>query len=160
MTPTWDITVHLYPDGGRVTPDRGDGFAASAGNLESLIREAVERTLDAEGTGNAEISLTLLDDDAIQALNREYLSKDRPTDVIALSLGEDGEVLGDVYIGADQARRQAEELSIDLAEEVVRLAIHGTLHVLGHDHPEEGDRSASPMYRLQERLVDEVLGPS
>lgn len=160
MTPTWDITVHLYPDGGRVTHDQDDGLEASARDLESLIREAVERTLGAEGAGDAEISLTLLGDEAIQALNREYLSRDRPTDVIAFSLGEEGDVLGDVYIGADQARRQGEELGIDVSEELVRLAIHGTLHVLGHDHPEDGDRSASPMYRLQERLVDEVMGLS
>ena len=54
--------------------------------------------------------------------------------------------------------RQADALGVPLMEELARLAIHGTLHVLGHDHPDGDDRSASPMYVLQERLLGEVLG--
>lgn len=143
MTAARDISVHHAPDA-----------------LESFIRQAVVRTLDAEGSEDAEISVTFLGDDAIKAMNREYLSKDRPTDVIAFSLGDEGEVLGDIYVGSDQARRQAKTLGVDFDEEVVRLVIHGTLHVLGHDHPDGGDREGSAMYRLQERLVGEVMGPS
>jgi len=60
-------------------------------------------------------------------------------------------------VGADQARRQAEALGVPLREELARLAIHGVLHVLGHDHPEGDDRFASPMYVLQERLLEEVF---
>lgn len=116
------------------------------------------RTLDAEGAIDSEISVTLLDDPAIRAMNRDYLSKDRPTDVLAFSLGDERHVLGDVYVGADQARRQAEAVGVDFHEEVVRLAIHGTLHVLGHDHPDGRGREDSAMYRLQERLVGEVMG--
>ena len=126
---------------------------------EVLLRRAVEAALRDAGVDAAEVSLTLLDDEAIQALNREHLGHDRPTDVLAFALWEEGEpVLGDVYVGADQARRQAAELGVPLAEELVRLAVHGTLHVLGHDHPEDARaRAASPMYRLQERLVRYVL---
>ncbi len=148
MTPTRHIGV-------QVAIEPRDVIAAE---LEALVRHAVAHTLDHEGVGDAEISVTLLDDDAIRAMNREYLSKDRPTDVIAFSLGGEGEVLGDVYIGADQARRQAEQEGVGFVQEVVRLAIHGTLHVLGYDHPEAGDREGTPMYRLQERLVGEVMG--
>ena len=78
--------------------------------------------------------------------------------MIAFSLGSPEEPLGDIYVGADQARRQADALGVPLAEELVRLTIHGTLHVLGHDHPDGGDRFDSPMYVLQERLLSEVLG--
>ncbi len=121
-----------------------------------LLRTAVLRTVrDHEGGG--EISLTLVEDETIRAINRDYLSKDRVTDVIAFSLGADSNLLGDVYVGVEQARRQATELGIDVSEELVRLAVHGTLHVLGYDHPGGEDRTDSPMFELQERLVREVL---
>lgn len=124
---------------------------------EGLVREAVLHALAEEGVESAEISVTMLADDGIRAMNRDYLSTDRTTDVIAFSLGDDTGVIGDVYVGLEQAARQAGELGVDLDEELVRLAIHGTLHVLGHDHPEGPERDGSPMYRLQERLVGDVL---
>ena len=120
---------------------------------EDALTRAVVHVLDHQGVGDAEISLTLLDDAGIGALNRQYLSRDRPTDVIAFSLAGGDAVLGDVYVGLDQARRQAEELGVALDEELVRLAVHGTLHVLGHDHPEGPERTESPMFALQEELV-------
>jgi probable rRNA maturation factor len=126
--------------------------AAPAALLEATVRHVLA---DA-GLTEAEVSLTLLDDETIRALNFEWLGHDRPTDVIAFALDDDG-VLGDVYLGAEQARRQAAELGIPFAEELVRLAVHGTLHVLGHDHPEGPERAVSPMFELQERLVREVL---
>ena len=122
----------------------------------ALIEEAVRHTLDGAGAAVGEVSVTLLGDVDIQALNREYRGADRPTDVIAFSLGE-GETLGDVYVGFERARCQASEHGIPLEEELVRLAIHGTLHVLGHDHPEGPERDRGAMFELQERLVREVL---
>jgi probable rRNA maturation factor len=123
----------------------------------ALLESAVRRTLDDQGVAAGEISLTLLDDEGVGALNRQYLGKDRPTDVIAFSLGDGPEPLGDVYLGVDQARRQAEELGVAVEEELVRLAVHGTLHVLGHDHPEGDERLRSPMFVLQERLVHLIM---
>ena len=123
-----------------------------------LLRRAVLHTAITEGRQTGEVSLTLLDDDAIRGLNERYLGHDRPTDVIAFSLGDGDELLGDVYLGLDQAIRQAREAGVDLAQELVRLAVHGTLHLLGHDHPEGADRADSPMFTLQERLVAEVMG--
>jgi len=126
-------------------------------SAEALER-AVKTALGEVGVDDAEMSLTLLDDDGIRALNDRYLGKDRPTDVLAFSLGTAEAPLGDVYIGVEQARRQADDLGIAREEELVRLAIHGTLHVLGHEHPEGEDRVSSPMFALQERLVARVLG--
>jgi len=123
----------------------------------ALLEAAVRKALEADGR-EAELSVTLVDDAEIERLNHEYRGRDRPTDVIAFSLGSPEQPLGDVYIGADQARRQAESLGVPLIEELLRLAIHGTLHVLGHDHPDGDDRFASPMYVLQEQLLGEVLG--
>ena len=122
-----------------------------------LIERGVRAALACEEEDAAEVSVTLLDDEEIRAMNVTYLNRDRPTDVIAFSLGARGEVLGDVYLGFEQAARQAEELGESFETELLRLAIHGTLHVLGHDHPEGSQRLQSPMFALQERLVAEVL---
>ena len=123
-------------------------------DTEALIRRAVAAALDHEGVADASISVTLLDDKRIRNMNRKYLEHDRVTDVIAFPLYERGEaVVGDIYIGYEQAQEQAADANLDLAEEIARLAIHGTLHVLGYDHPEEGDRSKSEMWQLQEEIL-------
>ena len=125
---------------------------------EEWLSFACQAVLSAEGIREGEVSITLLDDDGIQGLNQEYFGKDGPTDVIAFALHSPGEpVLGDVYLGYEQARRQALELDIRLDEELLRLTIHGTLHVLGHQHPEGEERFESPMYLMQEELLREIL---
>ncbi|HSR41130.1 MAG TPA: rRNA maturation RNase YbeY [Longimicrobiales bacterium] len=124
----------------------------------AILERAVRTALAAEGVSDGEISLTLLGDDGIRAMNREYLDADRPTDVIAFALHDPEEpVLGDVYLGLAQAARQARDAGVGLDEELVRLAVHGTLHVLGWDHPGDEGREESEMYRVQERLVRRVL---
>ncbi len=125
---------------------------------EALLERAVRRTLADRGLDEGEISVTLLSDTDIRALNQEYLSKSRPTDVLAFSLGGPERVLGDVYIGFEQAVLQSGELGVALDEELTRLAIHGTLHILGLDHPDGAARTESPMFEVQERLVNEVMG--
>ena len=133
-------------------------LGAAEGVSEDLLRSAVDLVLRDAGVSDGEISLALLDDQAIRELNRTYLGRDRPTDVIAFALHEEGEsVLGDIYVGHEQAVRQAGDMAVPLIEELVRLAIHGTLHVLGHDHPETDARFDSDMFRLQERLVRDLL---
>ena len=133
-------------------------LGAAEGVSEDLLRSAVDLVLREAGVSDGEISLALLDDQAIRELNRTYLGRDRPTDVIAFALHEEGEsVLGDIYVGHEQAVRQAVDMAVPLIEELVRLAIHGTLHVLGHDHPETDARFDSDMFRLQERLVRDLL---
>jgi len=127
----------------------------------TLMRRGVEVTLEHEGVEAAEVSVTCLDDEPMRELNRTWLDHDRVTDVLAFPLHEEGEPpLGDVYIGVGQARRQAAELELPLEEELVRLTIHGVLHVLGYDHPETADaaRESSLHYRLQERLTRRVMG--
>ena len=122
------------------------------------LRSAVEMVLRNAGLSEGEISLTLLDDDSIRALNRTHLRKDIPTDVLSFALYEGDEaVLGDVYVGYEQASLQAVEAGISVKEELARLSIHGTLHVLGYDHPDTEARSSSEMFILQERLVRKLL---
>ncbi len=137
-----------------VTVDPGPISALVA----TLIERAVRLTLGAEGVRAGEVSVAVLDDAGIRRLNREHLGHDRPTDVLSFALHGEGEpVIGDVYLGADQACRQASEAGIPADEEFARLAVHGTLHVLGWDHPEEAEaRFRSAMWRRQEALVAEL----
>jgi probable rRNA maturation factor len=93
-------------------------------------------------------------------LNHRYLGHHGPTDVISFGLGRVGRrgaVVGDVYICAEMARENAKTQGISAGEELLRLVIHGTLHVLGHDHPTGAGRAASPMWRKQERILARVL---
>lgn len=121
------------------------------------LEAAVAHALEVEQGDVLELSLTLLDDEEIRTLNRDYLGHDRPTDVIAFALGGPGDLVGDVYLGVEQARRQAAEHGVALDEELARLAIHGTLHVLGHDHPEGEERWESPMFIRQEQILRTFL---
>ncbi len=122
--------------------------------IVELIKRAVEATLKHEDVVDASVSVTLLDNARIRGLNRKYLEHDRVTDVISFPLYEPGEqVVGDIYIGYEQALDQAADAGVDLEEEISRLSIHGTLHVLGYDHPEEGDRTKSDMWQLQESIL-------
>jgi len=105
-----------------------------------------------------ELSITLVSDAEMTSLNGEWLDRTGSTDVIAFSLGSADSVLGDVYIAPDTAGRNASGLGVDLTEEILRLVIHGTLHVVGHDHPDGPDRDSSEMYRLQEELLRSLEG--
>lgn len=134
------------------------GVVTDEDALPSFFDPVVQAVLASQGVTDAEISLTLLDDAEIGDLNLRYLGKDRPTDVIAFPLEGPGRgVVGDVYVGVEQALRQARELGVDPREELVRLTVHGVLHVLGHDHPEGPEREDSDMFQLQERLVAQLL---
>lgn len=133
-------------------------LGAATGVSQELLRSAVELVLHHAGVEEGEVSIALLEDQAIRDLNLEYLGRDRPTDVIAFALHEgDQPVLGDIYIGFDQAVRQAGEISVPLREELARLAIHGALHVLGYEHPETEARFECEMFQVQERLLRELL---
>jgi probable rRNA maturation factor len=131
-----------------------DAAAASITAHDGPLVRAVQATLRDRAVTDAEISLTLLGDAEIQALNQRYLGHDGPTDVLSFPLYEPGEPpVGDIYIGYAQALRQAEALGVPESEELARLAVHGTLHVLGYDHPEGEDRESSEMWRLQEEIL-------
>ena len=125
----------------------------------SLLKQAINQTLIEEGR-TGEFSITLLGDQEMEKLNTRYLGRNVTTDVLAFSMGTDELALGDVYVCVDQASRQAKEHEIPLDEELVRLVVHGALHVLGHDHPEGSGRFTSSMFKLQERLVRQVFNHS
>jgi probable rRNA maturation factor len=124
------------------------------------VKDAAVETLDAERVRDAMISIAFVGRAAISALNRRYLGHHGPTDVISFGLGRAGRraaVVGDIYICPDVARANARAQDISAGEELLRLVVHGTLHVLGHEHDEGGDRMKSAMWRKQERILARVL---
>src|SRR5204863_922943 len=139
------------------------------GSLKPWLERAVGRVLSwerARGKG-ARVGLALLDAAAMRRLNRRATGRRGVTDVLAFALPQpDGALLGDVYICPDAARRwldgvprptlqvprsgrtsNVRRATCNLDEELVRLTVHGTLHVLGYDHPTGRGRTRSAMWR-------------
>lgn len=103
---------------------------------------------------SAAMSLTFVGPTRIRQLNAQWKHADRSTDVLAFSLSlPDGGLQGDVYICRAVAAGEAKKRGITVGEELVRLVIHGTLHVLGYDHPEGDRRTRSSMWRRQEKYL-------
>ena len=120
----------------------------------TLVRRVVEAVLRGERR-RALMSITFLGRDAMRRLNAEHKGHDRPTDVLSFALTDPaGRTLGDVYVCPWVAAREARARRIPLRQELIRLVVHGTLHALGRDHPEDERRTASPMWQRQERYVD------
>lgn len=90
-------------------------------------------------------------------MNLQYKGSDHPTDVLAFPLrAPDGGLIGDVYLCPWVASREAEERGISVAEEMIRLIVHGTLHVIGYDHEEGPGRTSGDMWARQEEYVREL----
>ena len=124
------------------------------------VKESAAAALEAERVRDAMLSITFVGRVAMSELNRRYLGHQGPTDVISFGLGRSGKrgaVVGDIYICPEVARDNAKRQRIPVGEEMLRLVVHGTLHVLGHDHPTGKSRTASPMWRRQERILARVL---
>ncbi|MFZ5596852.1 MAG: rRNA maturation RNase YbeY [Bacillota bacterium] len=134
------------------------------GDLEALVEKVALEVLRSEGRGDGvEVSVLLTGDDYIRELNRDYRGMDRATDVLSFSQhegeqmpdpgGED--LLGDVVISLQTARRQGEEFGHGLHREVSYLTAHGILHLLGYDHEDEEGRA---VMREKEEAVLSALG--
>ena len=139
-----------------------------------LVKKAVAAALAAEGVEElcaAEILLT--DDEGIRAINREHRGVDRATDVLSFPMNEltpgafdsdaceyDYEreciLLGDMVISMERCAAQAEEFGHSFAHEVMYLAVHSTLHLLGYDHLDEG--AQKKQMRAREKEIMNTLG--
>lgn len=119
----------------------------SAARLTRVLKAAAA-ALKVEG----EVALVLGSDRLVRGLNRDYRGQDQATDVLSFEGG--AEVLGDIAISVETARRNAKALGRSLAQELDVLALHGFLHVLGHDH----ETDQGQMNRLERRLRRKLLG--
>ena len=144
------LAVDVATEGVRIPVARGRVAALAEGVLRR------------EGVRDALLSVAFVTDRRIAAINRRHLGHAGATDVISFGFAPveaAGPVVGDVYIAPAVARRNAAEHGRGVREELLRLVVHGVLHVLGHDHPEDDTRYSSPMWKRQERLL-RALGVS
>jgi probable rRNA maturation factor len=127
------------------------------------LRRDVRKVLELLGVRERELSLLFVDDEGIRTINRDYLRRDRPTNVIAfpLSEGSFGEInpgiLGDVVVSVETAGREAKSAGIPVGDAVLNLVIHGVLHLTGYDHEGTGGR-ARVMSAVQEAIFLEMRG--
>jgi probable rRNA maturation factor len=130
--------------------------ALAAARVEAVARA----TLASERVRDAMLSITFVSNTAIARLNAKHLGRRGATDVISFGFRgarKGSPVIGDIYIAPAMARANALEHGVPVREELARLVVHGTLHVLGYDHPEADTRTRSPMWKRQERVLARVL---
>jgi probable rRNA maturation factor len=123
----------------------------------TAVKRVVAFVLAREGAGDARLSVTFHSSQRMRALNRRTFGKDCATDVIAFPMRHEGVLVGDLYVCPAWARRAARERSLSLKEELFRLLVHGTLHLLGYDHSSGPGRTRSTMWMLQETYVEQLL---
>ena len=142
--------------------DASGGESDSSGNFNvyDRLRENLGDDFP-EQLSHAELSVALCDDAYIQALNKEWRSKDAPTDVLSFPSGGEEEgiaafgpicVLGDIIISVETARAQAEEVGHSLEDELRVLLAHGFAHLLGFDH-ELGEEEEKDMQELEREIM-------
>ncbi len=119
-------------------------------SMEIMLNKALDTVLSIESLSfDGEVSLLFVDDERIRELNRAYRNKDASTDVLSFpqydSIIDNGVedayvYLGDVVISIDHAKSQAEEFGHSLEREIIYLAVHSLLHLLGYDHMEDQEK--------------------
>lgn len=115
--------------------------------FESRTLERILVSVLAEAVSGAELSVAIVGDEEIEHLNRRYLGRSGPTDVLAFPYGiEEDHIEGEVVINADEAMRQAERRSHGPEDELLLYAVHGVLHLLGYD-----DADVEQTKRMHER---------
>lgn len=140
----------------------------------ALIEKLIKATADELNLEqNFELSITIVDNERIQEINRDYRSIDQATDVISFAL-EDGDnedfdiffdselagideeiprMLGDIFISIDKTEEQAKDYGHSFERELGFLVVHGFLHLNGYDHQTEEEEKV--MFSLQEKILEE-----
>ncbi len=132
-----------------------------------LLSKACQHTLDAYDKSNCDVSLVISNDQLLHELNLQYRGMDKPTDVLSFSLiSEDDSMsfanelpnmeLGEIYISYQTAQRQAINAGHSVENEIVFLAVHGVLHLLGYNDDTEDE--LAEMMRLGHIMINEVTG--
>jgi probable rRNA maturation factor len=121
------------------------------------LREIGTAVLEGEGIKEAKVTLAFVDNPTIHRLNKQFLDHDEPTDVLSFPMSAPSAIVleGDVVIGVQVAQAQATERGHDVAAELALYAIHGLLHLAGHDDHDERDRKKM---RERERVYLKQLG--
>ncbi|MCK4507329.1 MAG: rRNA maturation RNase YbeY [Desulfuromonadales bacterium] len=123
-----------------------------------LLRKVARKILSVSACPDAQLSILIVDDAQIQEVNRDYLGKDCPTNVISFAMqegegsGVQPDLLGDVVISAETAARDAGEAQTTFESELYFLLLHGILHLLGYDH-ERGTQAEAKRMEAREQEV-------
>lgn len=128
-----------------------EGGASEPGVGVNAVEDACALLCAAHLDGGEQLSLTLCDDPCIRKLNAQWRSVDSATDVLSFPMDDD-QLLGDLVISIDTARRQAEERHHSLRDELRILMVHGVLHLLGYDH-EADDQEYEDMVAAERKLL-------
>lgn len=126
---------------------------------KNKIKQIAEYTLKNQSKDNAELSIVLCRDEEIKEYNSTYRGKDYPTDVLSFVDGEKigrYSYLGDIIISIDRVFEQSKEFEVSPEEELVRLLVHGILHLLGYDH-ETSEEDERIMMEIQDRIIEEII---
>jgi probable rRNA maturation factor len=119
------------------------------------LQRAVEWTLVRHACESAALSVVLVDDARIAALNKQYLGHAGPTDVLSFNLGGEGPVVdGEVIVSVETARRQSASRGHTAEAEILLYVVHGTLHLLGFDDRTREDAQA--MHEEEDRILKEL----
>ncbi len=119
----------------------------------SMIKRAIELTLLTHRVYDASVSIVLVSDRAIRRINKQFLQHDYATDVITFPL-DDSSVDGEIYISSDTAVRQAKHYGVSTNNEVLRLVVHGVLHLVGFD--DATDVMREHMHRLENEILEKL----
>jgi probable rRNA maturation factor len=127
-------------------------WAKALPGVERLVRKAARAALGRRTRSSLTVALS--DDRRVRALNSQHRGKDKPTNVLSYPSGE-RLFLGDIVLARQTVWREAREQKKTPADHLVHLVVHGTLHLLGHDH-ETGDEDAERMEALERRILKKL----
>jgi probable rRNA maturation factor len=121
----------------------------------------MEKALKDLGCECSELSILITGDEQIHELNRQYLDRDKPTNVLSFPMSGDSDgietgMLGDIVISVDTAKREASEMGITYHERIYELLVHGLLHLLGYDH-ELSEKDEKIMQMEERRLLSLLM---
>lgn len=120
---------------------------------KTLLKKTLIKTMEYLNIENRHIDITFINDSQMKMLNRKYAKKNISTDVLSFSVeGYDKELLGNIFISLNYAKKNTFNNSNSLVKEVKILCIHGILHLLGYDHSNK--KSEKVMFDLQEKLYE------
>ena len=120
---------------------------------KTLLKKTLIKTMEYLNIENRHIDITFINDSQMKMLNRKYAKKNISTDVLSFLVeGYDKELLGNIFISLNYAKKNTFKNSNSLIKEVKILCIHGILHLLGYDHSNK--KSEKVMFDLQEKLYE------
>ena len=125
------------------------------------LKEKAQAILDALGSPDGELSILFLDDPQIAVLNKNYLQREGPTNVIAFPMREGAfaeinpDLLGDIVISLETAEKEGLAAGMSMKDRLGELMIHGILHLFGYDH-EASETEARRMEAKSRELLKQL----